>query len=103
MKKSKSRGKPRVGQIFRIIAQGLINSKKIAIGAFGRKLRGRKGPSVAIKAMARKVAILYWRLMVKGKDYIEKGIEFYENQVRANKHKALQRLANELDATLSFS
>jgi transposase len=102
MRKSKSRGKPRVGQIFRIIAQGLINSKKIAIGAFGRKLRGRKGPSIAIKAMARKVAVLYWRLMVKGRDYIEKGIAFYENQVKVNKHKALERLANELDVKLSF-
>lgn len=102
MRKTKSRGKPRVGQIFRVAAQGLINSKKIAIGAFGRKLRGRKGPSIAIKAMARKLAILYWRLMVKGKEYIEKGIEHYENQLKRNKQKALQRLAKELDATLVF-
>lgn len=103
MKKTKSRGKPRVGQIFRVLAQGLINSKKIAIGAFGRRLRSRKGPSVAIKAMARKLAILYWRLMVKGRDYVEKGIAFYENQIKHNKHKALQRLANELDVKVVFS
>lgn len=97
MKRSKSRGKPRVGQIFRILAQGLINSKKIAIGAFGRRLRSRKGPKVAIKAMARKLAILYWRLMVKGKDYMEKGVEHYHKQVRKNKERALIRLAKELD------
>lgn len=97
MKRSKSKGKPRVGQIFRVIAQGLINSKKIAIGAFGRRLRSRKGPKVAIKAMARKLAILYWRLMVKGRDYMEKGVEHYQKQLRKNKEKAFVRLAKELD------
>ena len=56
---AKKRGRPKAGQIFRTIAQGLINSKNIAIGSFGRRLRGRKGPSIAIKAMARKVAVLY--------------------------------------------
>jgi len=96
MKRSKSRGKPRVGQIFRVIAQGLINSKKIAIGAFGRRLRSRKGPAVAIKAMARKLAILYWRLMVKGREYMERGVEHYQLQLRKNKEKALTRLAKEL-------
>jgi transposase len=100
MRKTKSRGKPRVGQIFRILAQGLINSKKIAIGAFGRKLRSRKGPAIAIKAMARKIAILYWRLMVKGKDYVEKGVNHYEEILKRNKEKALVRLAKELNVTV---
>lgn len=101
-KRNKNKGKPRVGQIFRVIAQGLINSKYIAIGAFGRKLRSRKGPSIAIKAMARKLAILYWRLMVKGKAYVEKGIKHYEQQVKRNKHKALIRIAKELDLNIQL-
>lgn len=100
MRRSKSRGKPRVGQIFRVIAQALINSKQIAIGAFGRRLRSRKGPKVAIKAMARKLAILYWRLIVKGKDYMERGVEHYQSQLRKNKEKALVRLAKELNVQL---
>lgn len=100
MRKTKSRGKPRVGQIFRVLAHGLINSKKIAIGVFGRKLRSRKGPRVAIKAMARKLAILYWRLMVKGRDYVERGIEHYQKQIQANKEKALRRLAVELNVQI---
>lgn len=103
MRRNKKKGKPRVGQIFRVIAQGLINSKKIAIGAFGRKLRSRKGPSVAIKAMARKVAILYWRLMVKGKAYVEKGIKHYEAQINRNKQKALIRLARELKVDIALT
>jgi transposase len=93
---ARKKGKPRAGQIFRIIAQSLINSKEIAIGSFGRRLRGRKGPRIAIKAMARKVAVLYWRVNVKGLDYAEKGIQQYEEQLLLNKMKAFNKLAKEL-------
>ena len=94
---AKKRGRPKAGQIFRVIAQGLINSKDIAIGSFGRRLRGRKGSSIAIKAMARKVAVLYWRVMVKGLDYAEQGIKRYDEQLLANKMKIFNKLAKELD------
>ncbi len=98
---ARKKGKPRAGQIFKVIAQGLINSKNIAIGAFGRRLRGRKGPAIAIKAMARKLAVIYWRMMVKGVDYVEHGVRVYEQQIAANKLKAFRRLANELNLNVS--
>jgi transposase len=94
---AKKKGRPVAGQIFRTIAQGLINSKNIAIGSFGRRLRGRKGPGIAIKAMARKVAILYWRVMVKGLDFAEQGINNYEEQIIASKLRSLNKLAKELN------
>jgi transposase len=94
---AKKKGRPKAGQIFRIIAQGLINSKDIAIGSFGRRLRGRKGPSIAIKAMARKLAVLYWRVMVKGLNYAEQGIKIYQEQLLANKMKTFNKLAKELE------
>lgn len=96
-------GHPKAGQIFRQIAQSLLTSKHIALGAFGRKLRARKGPSIAIKAMARKLAVLYWRVMVKGLAYVEKGINKYEEQLLAQRHKTLARLANELNAQVSYN
>jgi len=83
-----------------ISAQGLINSKDVAIGAFGRKLRSRKGPKIAIKAMARKLAVLYWSIMLKGLKYAEKGIQQYEEQLMLNKMKNLNRLAKELDVNI---
>jgi transposase len=98
---AKNKGRPVAGQIFRTIAQGLLNSKDIAIGSFGRRLRGRKGPSIAIKAMARKVAVLYWRVMVKGLDYTEQGIKKYEEQLVLNKMKTLNKLAKELNYKLT--
>ena len=96
-KRPRKKGRPKAGQIFRIIAQGLINSKNVAIGSFGRRLRGRKGPTIAIKAMARKIAVLYWRVMVKGLEYAEKGIQHYEEQIILNKMKTVNRLAKELN------
>lgn len=96
-KRSKKKGKPKAGQIFRVIAQSLITSKDIAIGSYGRRLRARKGPSVAIKAMARKLAELYWRVMVKGLEYAENGVKKYEEQIYNQKLKSLTRIAKELN------
>jgi len=99
-KKSRSKGKPAVGQLFKEMAHGLLNSKYIGLGAFAKRLRGRKGPAIAIKATARKIAIQYWRLMVKGSDYVEKGVEAYEQIIKQQKNKQLQRLALELNVQL---
>ena len=40
----------------------------------------KKGGFTAIKAVARKLAELYWKLFVKGLDYVEKGIESYQEK-----------------------
>jgi transposase len=99
-KKSKSKGKPKVGHIFKEIAHGLLNSKYIGWGGFARRLRGRKGPAIAIKATARKLAVQYWRLMNKGTEFVEKGLEAYESLVKQQKQKHLQKLALELNVQL---
>jgi len=96
-KKPKSKGRPAAGQIFRVIAQSLINSKNIAIGAYGRRIRARKGPGVAIKAMSRKLAELYYRVMVHGMEYAELGVQKYTEQINLQKLKTITKLAEELD------
>ena len=96
------KGRPKAGQIFRQTSVSLIESKKIALGAFGRKLKARQGPGTAVKATARKLAVLYWRLMVKGLDYTEKGIKAYEEKVALQKERWLMKTLKEmgLKATL---
>lgn len=98
--KSRSKGKPAAGQIFKQIAHGLLNSKYIGWGAFARRLRGRKGPAIAIKATARKLAIQYWRLIVKGDEFVEKGMEAYQQIINQHKKRHLERLALELNIEL---
>jgi len=96
----RKKGRPKAGQIFRVIAQSLIESKNIALGAFGRRIRAKKGPAIAIKATARKIAQLYWRVMVKGVEYAEFGVKHYEQQLLLRKQKSLERLALELNIEL---
>lgn len=97
MRKTKNKkSRPKAGQIFRQLAQTLIESKKIAIGAFGRKLKAKRGPGIATKATARKLAVLYWRLMVKGLDYTEKGIKHYEEKMKMNQEKWMRKTATAL-------
>lgn len=103
MKKNfKSKGQPKAGLIFKQAATSLLNSKKIALGAFGRKIRARKGPVLAIKAVARKLAELYWKLFVKGLDYVEKGIKEYEQKIILYKQKNVIKMAKEMGLVVSY-
>jgi transposase len=93
--KKRVRGTPcnAAGQIFKECAQGLINSKYIAIGSFMRKLRGRKDSAIAIKAGARKLAIAYYNTLTKGVAYVEQGTRQYEEQIKNREMAALKKLA----------
>ena len=75
--------KSKTGQIFRIVAQSLKKSKASAIGAFIRRLSIKKSTSVAIKAGARKLAEIYYNLITKGTEYVERGVERYHENLKS--------------------
>lgn len=81
------------GQLFRNLAQGILTSKHIALGAFGRSIRARRGSSVAIKAVARKIACYFYRVIKNGQEYVEKGIKQYEDLLHQKKRKQLEKMA----------
>lgn len=89
----KIRSGSKAGQIFREIAQGLLNSKHIAIGAFMRRIKSRKDSKIAIKAGARKIAEAFYNLLTKGKAYVEKGVVNYTKQLEEKEKKFLEKLA----------
>ena len=99
-RKGVRRGRNRTGRLFCLMAQSLIRSRDIALGGFYRRLAARRGGLVATKALARKLAAWFWRVMVKGDDYVEQGLARYEEQVRQSKERALKRLARELGREL---
>ena len=94
------RKRNRAGRLFCMMATSLVRSKNMALGAFYRRMAARRGGLLANKALARKLAAWFWRVMVKGDDYVEKGIANYEVQVRKGKERALNRLAKELGRQL---
>lgn len=83
----------RPGQIFREVAQGLLNSKHIAIGAFMRRIRARKDSKIAVKAGARKLAEAFYNLLTKGAAYVEQGVKKYEEQLKNREKTFLYKLA----------
>lgn len=83
----------KAGQIFKECAQGMLNSKYIAIGSFMRKLKARKDAGIAIKAGARKLAEAFYNALTKGIDYVEQGTKKYEEQIKNREKTLLHKLA----------
>jgi transposase len=98
---SVKRSRNRAGHLFCVMARSLARSKDIALGGFYRRMAARRGGLVANIALARKLAILFWRVMVKGTHYVEQGLAHYEKKVLETKQRALRRLAKELGQQLS--
>ena len=90
----------KAGQLFRSLAQGILTSKHLALGVFGRNIRARRGGAVAIKAIARKIACYYYRVMTKGGDFVDQGIAVYEQQLQDRKRKYLEKMAAKLNLQL---
>jgi len=99
-KRSAKRSRNRAGRLFCVIARSLARSKDIALGGFYRRMAARRGGLVANIALARKLAALFWRVMVKGMDYVELGLQQYEAKVLETKQRSLRRLARQLGQQL---
>lgn len=91
----------KAGQCFKESAHSLLKSTKIALGNFGRRIRAKKGPAIAIKAMARKLAIMFYNVMTKGMEYVEQGIEKYEKQIHQTELDKITRWATRLGLTIT--
>lgn len=100
IRKHKYKTAPRAAEIFKQAAQSLLESKNHALGAFGRRIRARRGPGIAIKAVARKLATLYYRAMTQGMAFVEQGVESYEKQYQERRLHNLHKQARRLGFTL---
>ncbi len=66
-------------------------------------MKAKRGPGIAVKATARKLATLYWRLMVKGLDYTERGIKDYEARVNMQRERWLVKTAKDMGYQLTVN
>ena len=89
---SKPDGRNRLANVLRMAAQSLSRSDSY-LGARYRSLRGKLGGPRATKAMARYLACLVYRLLTKGKEYVDRGAAHYEKRLRDRERMALERKA----------
>jgi transposase len=98
--KQKSReSKNRVANALRMAAESLSRSDSY-LGARYRQFRGRMGGTKAIKAMARYLACLVYRLVTKGQEYVDRGAVYYEGKRAARDMTYIRRKAAELGMKL---
>jgi transposase len=83
----------RAGRMFCAAARSLAQTVDKALGGFYRRLRGRIGGLAANVALARKLALLFYRLLRYGADYVEKGLKAYEAKVLLTEARLLRKLA----------
>jgi transposase len=88
-----ARQRNRVGLIFCTMARSVGNSLNSAFGGFYRRLKARRGGLVANKALARKLAAMFWRLMVHGIDFVELGLQQYQARAALSEQRLLRKLA----------
>ncbi len=101
-KKLSGKSKPcanRVAIALRMAANTLYNSD-CAFGAYLRRMKMRLGSPKAITALAHKLAKLIYIMLKYGHEYIEKGVEFYEEMYRKRREASLKKKAKELGYTL---
>jgi transposase len=100
MRRVKVKHHNHASMLFRNMAQGLLTSKHVALGSFGRRIRSKRGGGVAIKAVARKLACYYYRVMTKGEQFLETGIAAYEEHLKQKQKRYLEKLAFKLNMQL---
>lgn len=92
-KGSVKRQRNRAGRLFCAGARSLVQSVDKGLGGFVRRISRRKGGLVATKALARKLAALYYRVLRYGLEYAEKGLREYEQRYEESERRLLAKLA----------
>jgi transposase len=90
----------RAAQILCRAVQCMAVGKHTWLASFYKRIRGKRGAKVAIKATAYKLAKLIYMVLTKGWDYVEQGIEKYGKTVRETQAKVLRKLAKSLNFEL---
>ncbi len=98
-KKANSTGSTRAAAVLRMAAVSLKHSKTALGAAFRRKAR-HKGWTVAVFSMARRLAVLVYRMLRYGQDYIDIGEACYEDRFRRRRLAGLKDAAKSLGFNL---
>ena len=89
----------RAATALRLAATTLLRSQSY-LGAQYRRLRGKLGAPKAITAMAHKLTRLVYRLLTWGHEYVDKGLQYYEERHRQQQVQLLKKRAAKLGLQL---
>ncbi|NJK42483.1 MAG: IS110 family transposase [Aquincola sp.] len=92
-------GANRIAGVLRMAATSLQRSNT-ALGAYFRRIARHKGAAVAVFATARKLALLVYRMLRYGHDYVDIGENAYEHQFQLRRLAAITESAKSLGYTL---
>jgi transposase len=85
----------RAATAFRIAASTLRLSDSY-LGAQFRRFRSKLGAPKAITAMAHKLAVLFYRMLRFGNEYVDRGVNIYEERYRQQQLSLLNKRAAQL-------
>ena len=89
--------KHHAGQAFRMAANGLYSSKS-PLGDYFRRLRAKAGAPKAVVASARKLAIIYYKMVSNKEAFNPKALEEYRKKYNEKKINQLKRKIAQLEA-----
>lgn len=89
------RSNSRAATLLRIAAVN-VGKTHTALGAFYRRLAARLGKAKAVTATARKLAVLFYRVVKTGLGYNDPGADYYEAAYRQRVLRNLKRRAEDL-------
>lgn len=85
------------GQAFRMAVLGLTNSK-CPLAEFYRRIKAKAGPSKALVATARKLAIIWYKMITKQESFNPKLLEEYQQKYKEKKINQLRKRLQLLEA-----
>jgi transposase len=92
--------KNRAATALRLAAQSL-KASQTALGGYFRRMRARLGPPKAITATAHKLARLVYRMLKYGEEYVDAGVQAYEQKYQDRMLRNLKKSAASLGYQLS--
>ena len=100
LQRSTRKSQSRARDTFRLCGQSLLGSSS-ALGAYCRRMCGRLGQPKGIIAAAHKLALLVYRMLKFGRDYVDIGQEQYEKKFKDRAFKQLARRAKDFGFVLA--
>jgi hypothetical protein len=91
-KRRQRKGKNRVAIALRMAAQALGRTQS-PLGLFYRRIKSRIGGKGAVTATAHKLAVLVYRMLKYGREYVRRSMAEYEQKMREQLERSLQRKA----------